>query len=87
MQVKIAGSRGKQSTIVDRDDGLEKVHHSILIISACHLNIISDIINYYLGNFILMVCKQFDPDKLKKLPPSFNKKGGSVTAGNASLIR
>ncbi|KAL9230019.1 hypothetical protein vseg_005420 [Gypsophila vaccaria] len=29
---------------------------------------------------------KFDPPKLKKLPPSFKKNGGSVTAGNASLI-
>ncbi|KAK9689510.1 hypothetical protein RND81_09G064000 [Saponaria officinalis] len=29
---------------------------------------------------------EFDPAKLKKLPPSFKKSGGSVTAGNASLI-
>lgn len=50
--VKMSGSRGKQSTVVDRDDGLEK----------------------------------FDPAKLKKLPPSFKKNSGSVTAGNASLI-
>ncbi|KAL2945065.1 putative acetyl-CoA acetyltransferase cytosolic 2 [Bienertia sinuspersici] len=50
--VEIAGSKGKQSTIIDRDDGLEK----------------------------------FNPDRLKKLPPSFKKNGGSVTAGNASLI-
>ncbi|GAB2279807.1 hypothetical protein Dimus_014446 [Dionaea muscipula] len=30
--------------------------------------------------------EKFDPAKLKKLPPSFKKNGGSVTAGNASLI-
>uniref|UniRef100_A0A7C9A614 Acetyl-CoA C-acetyltransferase n=1 Tax=Opuntia streptacantha TaxID=393608 RepID=A0A7C9A614_OPUST len=50
--VKISRGTGKQSTVVDRDDGLEK----------------------------------FDPAKLKKLPPSFKKNSGSVTAGNASLI-
>uniref|UniRef100_A0A803LQ88 Acetyl-CoA C-acetyltransferase n=1 Tax=Chenopodium quinoa TaxID=63459 RepID=A0A803LQ88_CHEQI len=51
--VKISGNRGRQTTIIDKDDGLEK----------------------------------FDPAKLKKLPPSFKKNGGSVTAGNSSLIR
>ncbi|XP_057529455.1 acetyl-CoA acetyltransferase 2-like [Amaranthus tricolor] len=30
--------------------------------------------------------KKFDPAKLKKLPPSFKKNEGTVTAGNASLI-
>uniref|UniRef100_A0A803MWN0 Acetyl-CoA C-acetyltransferase n=1 Tax=Chenopodium quinoa TaxID=63459 RepID=A0A803MWN0_CHEQI len=50
--VKISGNRGRQTTIIDKDDGLEK----------------------------------FDPAKLKKLPPSFKKNGGSVTAGNSSLI-
>lgn len=50
--VMIPGSRGKQPTKIDKDDGLQK----------------------------------FDPAKLKKLPPSFKKNGGSVTAGNASLI-
>ncbi|GMH14486.1 hypothetical protein Nepgr_016327 [Nepenthes gracilis] len=30
--------------------------------------------------------ERFDPAKLRKLPPSFKKNGGSVTAGNASLI-
>ncbi|CAI9087106.1 OLC1v1021095C1 [Oldenlandia corymbosa var. corymbosa] len=29
---------------------------------------------------------KFDASKLRKLPPSFKKTGGSVTAGNASLI-
>ncbi|KMT12983.1 hypothetical protein BVRB_4g090610 [Beta vulgaris subsp. vulgaris] len=50
--VMTSGNRGRQPTIVDRDDGLKK----------------------------------FDPAKLKKLPPSFKKNGGSVTAGNSSLI-
>ncbi|KAI9160761.1 hypothetical protein LWI28_011231 [Acer negundo] len=49
--VEVSGGRGKPSTVVDKDEGLEK----------------------------------FDASKLKKLRPSF-KDGGSVTAGNASII-
>ncbi|RZS13513.1 hypothetical protein BHM03_00045116 [Ensete ventricosum] len=30
--------------------------------------------------------EQFDPVKLRKLRPSFKEKGGTVTAGNASII-
>ncbi|XP_004293407.1 PREDICTED: probable acetyl-CoA acetyltransferase, cytosolic 2-like [Fragaria vesca subsp. vesca] len=50
--VEVPGGRGKPSTIVDKDDGLQ----------------------------------QFDTAKLRKLRPSFKKSGGSVTAGNASII-
>ncbi|XP_050371577.1 acetyl-CoA acetyltransferase, cytosolic 1 [Argentina anserina] len=50
--VEIPGGRGKPSSIVDKDDGLQ----------------------------------QFDSAKLRKLRPSFKKSGGSVTAGNASII-
>ncbi|KAM5588949.1 hypothetical protein ABKV19_007086 [Rosa sericea] len=50
--VEVPGGRGKPSSIVDKDDGLQ----------------------------------QFDAAKLKKLRPSFKKSGGSVTAGNASII-
>ncbi|KAL6200852.1 hypothetical protein ACLB2K_024567 [Fragaria x ananassa] len=50
--VDVPGGRGKPSTIVDKDDGLQ----------------------------------QFDAAKLRKLRPSFKKSGGSVTAGNASII-
>ncbi|KAL8461691.1 hypothetical protein ACS0TY_032976 [Phlomoides rotata] len=50
--VEIPGGRGKSSTIIDKDDGLEK----------------------------------FDASRLRKLRPSFKEKGGSVTAGNASII-
>ncbi|TXG69801.1 hypothetical protein EZV62_004736 [Acer yangbiense] len=50
--VEVSSGRGKPSTVVDKDEGLEK----------------------------------FDASKLKKLRPSF-KDGGSVTAGNASIIR
>ncbi|EXB29565.1 putative acetyl-CoA acetyltransferase, cytosolic 2 [Morus notabilis] len=49
--VEVPGGRGKPSTVVDKDESLEK----------------------------------FDAAKLRKLRPSF-KKGGTVTAGNASII-
>ncbi|KAJ0018631.1 hypothetical protein Pint_09412 [Pistacia integerrima] len=49
--VEVSGGRGKASSIVDKDEGLEK----------------------------------FDASKLLKLRPSF-KDGGTVTAGNASII-
>ncbi|KAJ0081925.1 hypothetical protein Patl1_09603 [Pistacia atlantica] len=49
--VEVSGGRGKASSIVDKDEGLEK----------------------------------FDASKLRKLRPSF-KDGGTVTAGNASII-
>ncbi|KAL5769363.1 hypothetical protein ACOSP7_015905 [Xanthoceras sorbifolium] len=49
--VEVSVGRGKPSTVVDKDEGLEK----------------------------------FDSSKLRKLRPSF-KDGGSVTAGNASII-
>ncbi|CAK9156795.1 unnamed protein product [Ilex paraguariensis] len=49
--VEVSRGRGKSSTMVDKDEGLEK----------------------------------FDAAKLRKLRPSF-KDGGSVTAGNASII-
>ncbi|KAK3022663.1 hypothetical protein RJ639_045429, partial [Escallonia herrerae] len=50
--VEVSGGRGKPTTIVDKDEGLEK----------------------------------FDVSKIKKLRPSFKADGGSVTAGNASII-
>ncbi|EXB49753.1 putative acetyl-CoA acetyltransferase, cytosolic 2 [Morus notabilis] len=50
--VEVPGGRGKPSTVVDKDESLEK----------------------------------FDAAKLRKLRPSFKKKGGTVTAGNASII-
>ncbi|KAK3010032.1 hypothetical protein RJ639_010995, partial [Escallonia herrerae] len=50
--VKVSGEIGKPTTIVDKDEGLEK----------------------------------FDASKIKKLRPSFKADGGSVTAGNASII-
>ena len=38
------------------------------------------------SQYLCLFC-QFDAAKLRKLRPSFKQVGGSVTAGNASIIR
>lgn len=39
VKVMTSGNRGRQPTIVDRDDGLKKVRHILLLMSACLVNL------------------------------------------------
>lgn len=82
----IPGNKGKPPTTINEDDGLKKVRHNILITEAFQFNLLFWSFSLFVKS-VLIACQQFDPAKLKKLPPSFKKNEGTVTAGNASLIR